>query len=361
MKVYVHIPFCERKCAYCAFYSVAGAEEEIKNRYTEALIRQISAFSESDAETVYIGGGTPPVIGKENLLRILECIYGKFRLSSSAEITVEINPKTVDRDYLYSLKKAGVNRLSVGVQSLNDDELKLIGRIHTAAEAINTLCIAKEAGFENISADMIFALPFQTLQSVDTTLCGLIKCGITHLSAYSLQLEQQTPLWHVRDKLTFPTEDEEDGMYRLICQRMQENGFDHYEISSFGKAGFYSRHNSAYWTGDEYMGFGAAAHSLIGRKRFSATADIQKYIAAVSDDPYSPTDRASEVEISEVEAREEEIMLSLRTSRGVRLSLIDAAKAEKFAGQGFGNIENGRFALNDKGYRVSNFIISELI
>lgn len=362
MKIYVHIPFCEKKCDYCAFFSVAGASDEIKEQYTAALIRQISAFSQCNAETVYIGGGTPPVLGRKNLTAVLDCIYRHFSLCDDAEITVEVNPKTVDKEYLMSLRQTGVNRLSVGVQSLNDDELRRIGRIHTASDAINTIRQAHEAGFENISADMIFALPFQTVSDTSRTLCGLLDCGITHLSAYSLQPEENTPLWHSRDMLSFPTEEEEESIYNLICQKMKNAGFRHYEVSSFAKPGYYSRHNSAYWTGEEYMGFGAAAHSLIGKKRFKAVSDIRKYIAlALSEDPFSPTDFASAAETSAAEAREEEIMLSLRTSRGVDIKMIDAAKAERFATYGLGEITDGRFVLNDKGYRVSNYIISELI
>lgn len=362
LSFYIHIPFCVRKCDYCAFYSLPAQTDTIKERYFEALLNQISDFkTDREIQTVYFGGGTPPMLGVERICRIIELLKSRFSLSEQCEITVEVNPKTIDRDGLIALKKAGANRLSIGVQSANDNVLKAIGRIHTFDDARQCIRDARNAGFQNISADIIFALPNQSFSTFSKSVYEFVNLGVEHISAYSLQLEEGTKLYERKDELCFPDENEEENQYNALCEILSENGFEHYEISSFTKPGFESKHNMNYWVCGEYFGFGAAAHSFFVGKRFSAVCDVEEYIVKSEISAFAPTDFDIAESISDEEAEEERIMLGLRTNRGARIPEKAFSTAERIAKLGFGTFEGGILRLNSKGFRVSNSIIGEII
>ncbi len=362
ISLYVHIPFCVKKCDYCAFYSLSGAKDETKEKYFQGLIKQIDVFETGyPVSTIYFGGGTPPVLGVERLCLILERIKGKFNISKDCEITVEVNPKTVDIDDLIRLRKAGFNRLSIGIQSADDKILGSIGRIHTFEEGKKCIRDGFNAGFENISADVIFALPKQNTEEFKRGVVAIAETGVTHISAYSLQLEEGTPLFERRTSLSFPDEDEEEGQYNALWKILTQMEFEHYEISSFAKEGFRSRHNMNYWDRGEYFGFGAAAHSFYMGRRFSAPADIEYYIENSGKAFFGVTDFQETEIISPEEAEEERIMLGLRTADGVAIPEKAFSQARTIAELGYGTFENGVLRLNSKGFRVSNEIIGKIL
>ncbi len=362
ISLYVHVPFCVKKCEYCAFYSLPDQSDGVKQEYFDALLRQIGFFvPDRKIETVYFGGGTPPMLGVDRLCKLLTLIKSKFVLTDDCEITVEVNPETVDYDSLSKLKAAGFNRLSVGIQSSNDGVLKQLGRIHTFEKAKSCIQSAKAVGFDNISADIIFGLPNSSQEVFEKTVFDIMSTDVNHISAYSLQVEEGTPLFNKREILDFPDEDGEERQYDALCRILKENGFEHYEISSFAKSGLRSKHNSNYWKRKEYFGFGAAAHSFYNGKRFSADCDIFEFIEKSKISAFAPTDYDIQDVISDSDAYEEEIMLGLRTSDGALIPESAVPIAKRIANLGFGIFENGVLSLNSKGFRVSNEIIAEIL
>ncbi len=353
LMLYYHIPFCISKCAYCAFYSKPCTDTATKEAYKCALIKQTAEleYHGESVVSVYFGGGTPTVMGCEALCEVLEAVKARFSLAKDAEITVEANPKTVDFDGLLLLRKAGFNRLSLGAQSFNDRTLSLLERAHSSADFVQCFSDARRAGFDNISADLIFALPNESTEDFLYSLNTLISLSPEHISVYGLSLEEGTRLYREQNKYSFPDENEEERQYSALCEVLCRAGYVHYEISNFAKAGYESRHNSGYWKRIPYFGFGAAAHSFYGGKRFASVADIDTYI--------SKPELTELEEIDEAAAEEERIMLGLRLAEGIEYPF------EKVPGYLFdeGYIKKiGRcIALTEKGFRVSNRIISLLI
>ncbi len=362
LSLYIHIPFCVKKCDYCAFYSLASRNEDLKQEYFDALIRQISAFkTDRCIDTVYFGGGTPSVFGTDRLCKLLSEIKHRYRIDGNCEITIEVNPKTVCRDDLKKLNEAGFNRLSVGVQSASDRILASIGRIHSFADAKQCISDARYVGFENISADIMFALPDQSVEDLKESIQMIMSTDVDHISCYSLQIEEGTPIFNRRCDLKLPDEALEEAQYEALCDAMDAHGFCHYEISSYARSGFESRHNLNYWARNEYFGFGAGAHSFYNNRRFSAKCDIRYFIEKSYVSAFAPTDYEDASEIGGNEAFEERIMLGLRTRYGADLPKQSHEKAKRLADYGYGDFENGRLVLNRKGFRVSNSIISELL
>ncbi len=357
VSLYLHFPFCVKKCAYCAFFSEPCRDEDLKDAYAGALIRRIRSMPGFDVKTVYFGGGTPTVMGPKRLCGILDALTGRCRVSRDAEITVEANPGTVDGDGLASLAACGFNRLSLGMQSANDKTLALLGRIHTNGDFLR--CFESAAKhFDNVSADMIFAVPGDdpaaTLEQIRLT-------APKHVSAYSLMVEEGTPLYARRSEYVFPDEESEEAQYDTICRALRDEGYTHYEISSFAIPGYESRHNTVYWERGEYVGLGPGAYSFYKGRRFSVKKDTKKFI----EDSYLPflhdTDFGSASPVTPEEAEEERIMLGLRLKKGVRLAGKRLKAAENAAGYGYGEIKNGVFALNEKGFRVSNAVIAQIL
>ncbi len=374
--IYVHIPFCRSKCAYCDFYSFVPKEPEIFDAYTDALILHMAAYKESTADrtvdTVYIGGGTPTVLPTENLVKIIKAVKKNFRLSREPEFTVEANPATVTADSLKKLRRAGVNRLSIGLQSGDNDELASLARTHKRADFENTYRLAREAGFDNISVDLMFGIPGQTEDTLMRNLRYVSRLGVDHVSLYDLRLEEGTPLYEHRDRFTFPDEDEEVRMYLHAVEYLNAEGYPQYEISNFAARGKFSRHNMKYWNCREYLGFGPGAHSYFNNVRFSYSRNIKTYINGVNN-PVADIDILdSSEEISPRERIGEYVMLRLRLCAGVRFDEFSyrfgedfeemyGQKLEPYVKDGFAVRRNGSIALTPKGMFVSNYILSDIL
>lgn len=369
--IYVHIPFCKSKCGYCDFYS--GCDLSKAERYINALLLQFDALkdliSNRSVDTVYIGGGTPTAIGDDLLIRVIDRLYDRFAISDEVEFTIEANPGTVDENALRRYRASGVNRISFGVQSANDALLRRIGRIHTFAEARDAIISAHRAGFDNISADLMYALPDQTKNDLIHSIELLSDLPITHLSMYGLKVEENTPFGRDRS-LVLPDEDEQCEMYLDGVQTLANKGFYQYEISNFAKQGRESKHNLKYWKCEEYLGFGVAAHSFIAGARFYIPRCIDQFCAE-SHLPF-PSSLYCIESLSDRDRLEELILLSLRTTSGIRLTTLFSilsekkrAAAEKYLqaliGADLGRSANGSFSLTPSGMLLSNSIISDLL
>ncbi|MBR6593967.1 MAG: radical SAM family heme chaperone HemW [Clostridia bacterium] len=361
LMLYFHIPFCLSKCAYCAFFSAPCTDEALKAEYTDALIRQLTSFENAkdySVSSVYFGGGTPTVLGPDRLVSVLSAAREVFCLEENAEITVEANPKTVTRDCLYSLRQGGFNRLSIGVQSFNNGTLKKLNRAHSAEDAVECFAMARSAGFDNISADLIFALPDEDVSELRHSLDSLIALRPAHISVYGLSIEAGTPLEQNYSSYSFPNEEEEERQYELVCRTLKAAGYGHYEISNFALPNKEARHNTGYWERTEYFGFGAAAHSFFKGKRFSSIAHTERYIALTKEGYLAPTDFDSSAVLSKTDAEEERVMLGLRLSHGVELDR--GHVPDMLLREGLAEYSEGRVRLTEKGFRVSNAIIGIL-
>ena len=366
--LYIHIPFCRTKCLYCDFCSFVSRDEQQREAYVGALLREIEARGTKDysVDTVYFGGGTPSLLSAEQIGRILGEIKESFNVSPDAEITLECNPMTVsDGDkYFKELRALGVNRLSLGVQTAIDGELKLIGRRHSFEEAKATFLAARGAGFENISVDLMLGIPSQTLDSLRASANQVIKLAAEHISIYSLQLEEGTPLYRMRERYSLADDDTAADMYELVVKMMKDAGYRHYEISNFARGGRESKHNCKYWRLDEYLGLGLAAHSDFGGKRLENTRDMERYLGG------EWLEAASEISNSEREF--EFLMLGLRTADGISKSEFLARfgvdfdekygkRVEKFKKMGYFCEKGDALALTESGFEVSNAILTEIL
>ncbi len=360
--LYIHIPFCKKKCAYCDFYS-GFLTEEVESAYVKTLISELKKWgglTDRPVNTVYFGGGTPSTLSATNVLAVLKAIYNNFKVTSDAEITFEVNPDTVNFNYLKTLKNGGINRLSIGLQSANDDALKLLGRTHSFAQTINCFKLARKAGFNNISLDIMLALP-EEKSSLDTTLKAILDLSPEHISAYMLTLEENTALYKKQDVLPIKNDDEYAEEYLKTCAYFEENGYIHYEISNFCKEGYESKHNSRYWQGKEYIGFGPSAYSFFQNKRFHFDRNLQQYIKNPT--PVYDEDGGGIFEY---------IMLNLRLKNGINNGVIKEKfgkvfskkfiKKAKFLSELGLTVFNGEtLYLTNQGMLVSNSIITEFI
>lgn len=314
---YVHIPFCTQICYYCDFSKVFIKNQPV-DAYLEALIKEFESYQISSLKTLYIGGGTPTAITAKQLDYLLSHLQQHLQLDQLEEFTIEANPGDLTEDKIAVLRQSAVNRISLGVQTFNDKQLKQIGRSHTEAQIYATIASLKEAGFQNISIDLIYALPGQTIQQVKENVAKALSLDIPHLSLYSLILEHHTVFMNKmrRGKLHLPTEDLEAEMFEYIISEMEASGFEHYEISNFTKPGFESRHNLMYWNNDEYFGCGAGASGYLDGIRYRNRIPIQHYLKAVADG----NARLSEEVLTKEEMMEEELFLGLRKKSGVSVS-----------------------------------------
>ncbi|HEK9981699.1 coproporphyrinogen III oxidase [Streptococcus equi subsp. zooepidemicus Sz35] len=314
---YVHIPFCTQICYYCDFSKVFIKNQPV-DAYLEALIKEFESYQINSLKTLYIGGGTPTAITAKQLDYLLSHLQQHLQLDQLEEFTIEANPGDLTEDKIAVLGQSAVNRISLGVQTFNDKQLKQIGRSHTEAQIYTTIASLKEAGFQNMSIDLIYALPGQTMQQVKENVAKALALDIPHLSLYSLILEHHTVFMNKmrRGKLQLPTEDLEAEMFEYIISEMEANGFEHYEISNFTKPGFESRHNLMYWNNDEYFGCGAGASGYLNGIRYRNRVPIQHYLKAVADG----NARLSEEVLTKEEMMEEELFLGLRKKSGVSVS-----------------------------------------
>lgn len=365
--LYVHIPFCRQKCSYCDFYSLAHSEEKMDD-YTAALVHHLEEVAPQAAahqvDTVYVGGGTPSYLGEKRLCAILKTIRKRYDVARNAEITLEANPDSAgDVKALKALRRAGFNRISLGVQSADDGLLQRIGRIHTFEQVKTAVAAARKAGFDNLSMDVIYGLPGQTMAQWEDTLSALLSLSPQHLSCYGLKVEEGTPLWQRRQQETFPDDDRQAEMYLYAVAMLAENGFEQYEISNFARKGYASRHNLKYWHMDEYAGFGPGAHSDMGGVRFAYVRDMDRYIRGQL--------LLSESEDGATLARDfEYVMLSLRTAEGIDRRYFETVYRQRFDPMetlfcryetaGLAQRTEKGWRLTPRGFLVSNAIIVEL-
>jgi len=316
---YLHIPFCEHICHYCDFNKVFLKGQPV-DEYLKALDQEIrmtvNQFPTGNLETIFVGGGTPTSLNEQQLYRFCDSINRNLPKSETMEFTFEANPGDLTKEKLEILKDAGVNRLSLGVQTFNEELLKKIGRVHKAKDVYQTIDNAKKIGFENISIDLIFSLPTQTIRDFKESLTEAFSLDITHYSAYSLIIEPKTVFYNLlkKGKLPSPGEDVEAAMYELLMEEMEKHGFSQYEISNFSKPGFESRHNLTYWNNESYYGFGAGAHSYLNGVRRSNTGPLKRYMDQIISGELPVID---EHQTTKVEQMEEEMFLGLRKTRGV--------------------------------------------
>lgn len=289
--IYIHVPFCLSKCKYCGFYSQGGASEAEQAAYVESLLSDIEEYGrvygeEYIVDTVFIGGGTPSILPSPYIGEILACIFDCFTVDEDAEISMESNPKTLTYENLLSYRKAGVNRLSIGVQSLNDDCLKALGRVHTAADFKRNFIMAREAGFDNINMDLMFAIPWHTMEVWEETLDEAIALGPEHISFYSLQIEEGTPFYDMyrRGEFDQVPDDIDREMYHRAIAKLKAAGYEHYEISNAAKPGRACRHNLKYWSMDDYLGIGPSASSYMKGVRFAEAPLMEFHENTVEDD-----------------------------------------------------------------------------
>lgn len=357
--LYFHIPYCVKKCDYCDFYSVNDSGSQ--KAYFEAVIEEMEHYrgKEISVDSVFIGGGTPSVADAFEIERLMERARDIFLFSPDTEITIELNPKTFDKEKLLIYRDCGINRISMGLQSANNDELLKLGRIHTKEEFLASYRLLREVGFSNINADVMYGLPDSDLESLKRTLSFLKDLDCEHISAYALTLGEDSPLY--KRGYVFPDDDGVYEQYRLVCEML--SGYRHYEISNFAKQGTEPcRHNLKYWQRVPYLGFGAAAHSFFEECRWSNPSDIRSYVEQIN-----TGETAKREPISVEEALWETLMLSLRTDEGAKFSMLSPDFLEKnrsllqeYEAHGYVRLTETGFSLTEDGFFVSNSILSAL-
>ena len=371
--IYIHVPFCRSKCQYCDFYSLTEKHDKLIDGYLDAIINHIKeagALAPAyKVDTVYFGGGTPSFFGADGLATILTVIRRNFDVDAAAEITFEANPDSVSDALLKRLRAEGFNRVSLGIQSDDDAILQKLGRPHDYAQAVMAYQRIRKAGFKNVSVDLMYGLPGQTMKMWKETLDNVLQLNPEHISCYGLKVEEGTPLYQVREFSNLPDDDLQADMYLAAVEKLRSAGFRQYEISNFARKGLYSRHNMKYWTGGEYLGFGPSASSDFAGKRFTLARDLHGYIKGILE--------GGEVmeEVQEIPLREragEYLMLRLRTSTGIQADEYERMFMLPFEPlrevlkkhMDFYYVqmnEDGRWSLTPKGYLVSNSIISDLL
>ena len=366
--LYIHIPFCRRKCLYCDFCSVADGSGELVERYVDALALCIAESADKardyEVDTLYIGGGTPTVLTLKQMERVLDACFRSYSVADSAEISCECNPATGGYEYFCGIRKMGINRLSIGLQSAMDNELQALGRIHSFSDFADTFSAARRAGFDNMSVDLMYGIPEQTAESFSKTLDAVVALSPEHISAYCLKVEENTPFGKMGDKLLLPDDDAASDMYELCSSYLRERGYERYEISNFARQGRESRHNMRYWQCREYLGFGAAAHSYFGGERFAFSGNIN----AFANGEFSVSEREK---IDSGEEMLEYVMLGMRLGKGISLSDFRLRfgadifsvfpRLREFVESAHVLSDGERLFFSDKGVFVSSYILSEIL
>ena len=360
--IYIHVPFCGQKCPYCDFYSLP-ASEETKSSYVHALLSDLERYRNRGliGDTLYLGGGTPSLLSVDQLAQLVDRVREIFSLSG--EITLEANPGTVDFTQLKALRRAGFNRISFGMQSAVEQELSLLGRSHTPEQVKQVIFWAKEAGFDNVSVDLMLGIPLQTKESCLATLSFVERLQVQHVSAYLLKIEPRTPFYTKKIDRLLPDEDTVCDLYLLTCKTLEQMGLHQYEISNFSRPGKESRHNLKYWQGTPYLGFGPSAHSFDGRKRFFYSRSLSDYLA-------HPGEHAK-IEEETVNPLEEYVLLGLRLTQGISLNFLKAQFhleperllqwAKPYLQQNLMKVQEDRLFCTPEGFLLSNMIISSLL
>lgn len=358
---YIHIPFCKSKCKYCSFVSYTDCSKNDRDSYIVSLLDEIDYYYKGETlETIYFGGGTPSLLPVD----IFKQILNKFSFNADTEITVEINPETVDFSYITSLRNIGVNRVSIGIQSFDDNILKNIGRIHSSKKAIECVNLFKNAGFDNISVDFIYGLPEQTLENFLYDITKAISLNVEHISLYGLKIEEGCRFYKNNPR-NLPDDDMQAEMYLAAIQLLESNGFKHYEISNFCRSGKYSHHNLNYWNCGEYYGFGAAAHGYVDGVRYANFFEIQEYKNMYKD-------KFSKHKLSKKEQLEEMIFLGLRKAAGINYNQINLkfgidfekeyeSVVQKYLKTGHLKKTDCGCCFSNEGFLLSNIILSDFI
>ena len=370
--IYIHIPFCASKCGYCDFYSLAGCEKQMPV-YHKALIDHLMESAHQirnyEVDSIYFGGGTPSYYGAERLLELFDVLKLNGNVRTDTEVTVECNPDSMDFKELRELREEGVNRLSIGVQAVQDDLLRMLGRRHTWPQAQAAFSAARRAGFDNLSVDLMYGLPSQNKRDWAESLARIVELHPEHVSCYALKLEEGTPMYEAYRNSPVLPDDEQADMYSYAAQILERYGYAQYEISNFAAPGFESRHNLKYWRLEDYMGFGPGAHSAVGNLRYSFVPDLKKYAYGISR-KVSVIDEYEE--ISPLERSVEYLMLGMRTARGIEekeyrircqsdwkpiLRVLQAFREKGWAVEE----EDGRWHFTVSGYLLSNRLIGILL
>ena len=372
--LYIHIPFCQKKCAYCDFYSLCHIETK-EQEYILALCSHIRAekdlYKDCEFDTVYMGGGTPSTLSPESLLTLSNCIKECLNLTQGGEFSLEANPGTLTKEKLLAFKKAGVNRLSIGLQSTSNKELNTLGRIHSLDEFAASYHLARECGFDNISVDVMYGLPEQKIEDFAKTLDQVCDFAPEHISAYCLKIEEDTPFGKMKDTLVLPSEDEEYEMYMLLCDTLEKRGYKQYEISNFAKEGKRSRHNMKYWLSCEYVGFGPSAHSYFNGVRYSYPRNIEKYISEAQSGKVERISEETAEPQLKMEQMDEYVMLKLRLADGVDTKEFyqrfgtefekEYRGVDTFVKSGHMMYDGERYSFTPKGFFVSNYILTNIL
>lgn len=384
--LYIHIPFCRSRCVYCGFYSTTGLD--LRQRYVNALCHEMELLHQNDVSlsTIYLGGGTPSQLIIPQLRQIFEALYIYNKVEKNAEITIECNPDDITEEYAEGLRSLPINRISMGAQTFNDKRLRFLKRRHTAQQVINAVNILRKTGFENISIDLMYGFPSETLSEWEADITQVLSLNVEHISSYCLMIEEGTPLYRMMDKdnsldsdqpesmnsLPELSEELELAMYETLIDKLKAAGYEHYEISNFAKPGFRSRHNSSYWKGIPYIGIGAAAHSYDIRTRSWNVANIHQYIEGIERDQ-----RIFDSELLDKDTRyNDTITVALRTCEGLDLSTLSERhrsyclqNAQRYINDGLLELVSSKttglssptLRLTRKGLFVSDMIMSELI
>ncbi len=376
--IYIHIPFCLSKCAYCDFNSAPAPDGNCITRYVNAVIAHMERYrvgaKQYEPDTVFIGGGTPTSIPMEELVRLIKAVKRNFRLTKNVEFSMEANPATVTGEGLARLRRMGVNRLSFGLQSAHENELKVLSRLHSRQDFVRSYKMAREAGFDNINIDLMFGIPYQTIDSLMHTLHFVTRLNPDHISLYDLKIEPGTKFYRDYDQIKpfLPEEDTEADMYLSAIEFLRNRGYYQYEISNFARPGRMCMHNLKYWNCEEYLGFGVSAHSYFNGNRFAFTPDREKYCRAM-EVPGSPIKLTVENEaVEERERLGEYIMLRFRLTEGLdtrefirrfgtSFEALYGHKLNRFIKGGYMTCQGGRYALTPQGMFVSNYILSEIL
>ncbi len=366
--IYVHIPFCKRKCNYCDFCSYPLGKD-IQTKYLNALIKEAGLYKNDKicADTLYFGGGTPSLIDTDSLSSVLDNMHSFFCISEKSEKTIEVNPCTIDEQKAKDLFSLGFNRVSIGAQSFLNDELKILGRLHTKEDTVRCFEILREAGFKNISLDLMYALPSQTMKSLEQSIDGILKLAPEHISCYGLKIEEGTVFKKMLNDGTLKekTDDEYADMYELICSCLKENGYIQYELSNFSLPSKESKHNLKYWQNKEYIGLGASASSLYNKRRYTNTIDLDDYIKSF--------EKIEDTHLSKKEQMSEYMFLSLRLTKlgaekkeferrfgqTIESAFPDAIK--KHAENGLLINLPDRYILAERAYYVSNSVLCDFV
>ena len=383
--LYIHIPFCKKKCEYCDFKSYAGKENLI-DEYMKWLNYEIKEVGEGNrydyesgrddlavVKTIYIGGGTPSVIDSKYILQIMDCIKENYLVAEDVEVTIEINPGTVNEEKLITYKKSGINRLSIGLQETHNDLLKTLGRIHSYEDFLATYQLARDVGFQNINVDLMLGLPGQTIADLEESLDRIIELNPEHISVYSLIIEENTPFYEKlnENKIILPEDEAERKMYWLTKQKLERAGYIHYEISNFAKKGFESRHNLSCWNQEEYIGFGVAAHSYTNNVRYSNIDKIEEYITNFDSNKKNENFVFHEKQNKEGKMKEF-MILGLRKIDGIHIKdfknkfegnpiYIFRKELNKLVNEELIEIDGDNIRLTNKGLDLANLVWEEFV